>query len=103
MTTPLPIACSLSADALADRVHGITELNRAFLRESRSERASLRLVYDPKAAQKVRELVEKERECCGFLRFSIHESGDDLVLRIDAPDLADMDAAPLFAPFLSGT
>jgi hypothetical protein len=103
MSEPLPIACSLTVQALADRRGWIAQLNRAFLRESRVERNSLRLVYGAEATEKVRELVSKERECCGFLHFVIHESSNDIVLHIDAPDLAGMKAGPLFAPFLSGT
>ena len=103
MTTPLPIACSLSAEALADRLEWIARLNRAFLRESRVQGGSLRLVYRADAARTARELVEKEGECCGFLHFAIHESIDEIVLHIDAPDLAGMSSEPLFAPFLSGT
>ena len=98
----LSVACSLSPDALKDRLGWIGALNRELLRAYTLERAALRLVYRAEAAQKVREFVEKEGECCGFLHFAIHEAGDEIVLRIDAPDLAGMNAEPLFAPFMSG-
>ena len=99
----LPIACSLSSEGLTKRLVWIAELNGAHLREFRMDGSSLHLVYALDAARKVRELVQKERECCGFLRFALHESSDQVALRIDVPDVAETDTAPLFAPFLSGT
>ena len=97
------IACSLSPDALGDRLAWIAALNREYLREMRSERTTLHLSYDARAAGRVRELVGKEQQCCGFLRFTTREMSTRIELRIDAPDDPELDAAPLFAPFLSGT
>jgi hypothetical protein len=97
-----PIACSLSPDALKDRLGWIAALNRNFLRAYTREHSMLRLTYDPAAMRDVRTLVASEQECCGFLRFAIRESGDAMELRIDAPDLDGMNVEPLFAPFLSG-
>ena len=102
MTTPLSIACSLSTEAFADRLDWIARLNREFLSEFRVDGGSLRLVYRAEAEQQVRELVEKEGECCGFLRFAIQESRDAIELRIDAPEVDEMNVDSLFAPFLSG-
>lgn len=102
MSEPLPIACSLSAEALADRIGLISELNRSFLRAHRLGRGALRLVYDVAAAEDVRMLVEREQECCGFLRFAIEESNDGIELCIEAPVQAEIEVDPLFAPFLSG-
>jgi hypothetical protein len=101
MTTPPPIACSLSVDAFADRLDWIARLNRECLREFRVDGRSLRLVYRAEAGQQIRELVEKEGECCGFLRFAIHETSDAIELRIDAPNVDGRNVEPLFAPFLS--
>ena len=101
-STPL-IACSLLPDALRDRLEWIAVLNREYLREMRSECTTLHLSYDARAAGRVQELVGKERECCGFLRFTLWEMPTGIELRIDAPADLEMDAAPLFAPFLSGT
>ena len=101
-STPL-IACSLSTDALGNRLEWIAALNREYLREMRSERTRLQLSYDARAAALVHELVANEQECCGFLRFTTREMSTAIELRIDAPDDLETDAAPLFAPFLSGT
>jgi hypothetical protein len=102
MNKPHPIACSLSTEALADRIGWISALNRDFLRACRRERTTLRLTYDAAAARDVRMLVAREQECCGFLGFSIQESSDAIELRIDAPGVDEMNVEPLFAPFLSG-
>ena len=71
MTSPLPIACSLSTRAFADRLDWITRLNREFLVDFRVEGGSLRSVYRADAEQQIRELVASEQECCGFLRFAV--------------------------------
>ena len=97
-----PIVCSLTPDALADRLGWIGALNRDFLRAYTLERTTLRLVYDAAASRDVHALVASERKCCGFLRLGIAVSGDGIELRIDAPENDDLDLEPLFAPFLSG-
>jgi hypothetical protein len=102
MTNPLPIACTLSRDALADRIGCIAALNRNFLRGCSVERTTLLLAYDAAAARDVRALVASEQECCGFLRFAIEESRDEIALRIDAPESDEMNLESLFAPFLGG-
>ena len=102
MTNPHPIACSLSRQALTDRIAWIRALNRDFLRAYSLARTALRLVYDPAAARDIHTLVAREQECCGFLSFAIEESDATIELRIDAPDVGEMNAETLFAPFLSG-
>ena len=49
MTNPHPIACSLSSEALTDRIGWISALNRDFLRACRRDGATLRLTYDAAA------------------------------------------------------
>jgi hypothetical protein len=96
-----PIVCSLTPDALADRLGWIGALNRDFLRAYTLERTTLRLVYDAAASRDVHALVASERKCCGFLRLGIAVSGDGIELRIDAPE-SELDVEPLFFPFFSG-
>jgi hypothetical protein len=96
-----PVACSLSPNALKDRLGWIGMLNRTFLRTYTLERTTLRLTYDAAAAHDVRTLGASERECCPFLRLEIREAGDTIELRIDAPESEGMDVEPLFAPFLN--
>jgi hypothetical protein len=97
-----PVACSLSPNALKDRLGWIGTLNRNFLRAHTLERTTLRLTYEAAAMRDVRALVAREQECCGFLRFAIQKSADAIELRIDAPDVDEMNVEPLFDPFLSG-
>ena len=97
-----PIACSLSPDALTDRIGWIGALNRTFLRAYTLERTTLRLTYDAAAMREVHALVASEQECCGFLRFEIRDASDAIELRIDAPNVSEMNVEPLFDPFLSG-
>ena len=97
-----PIACSLSPDALTDRIGWIGALNRTFLRAYTLERTTLRLTYDAAAMREVHALVASERDCCRFLRFEIQEVHDTIELRIDAPEVSEMNVEPLFDPFLSG-
>ena len=85
MTTSLPIACTLPLGAYAGRVGAIAALNQAFLRSYRHVGLALELVYEPSAAQQVRDLVEQERECCAFLRFELHQAGDEIRLTVHAP------------------
>ena len=101
MSAPLPIACSLSPDALAGRLEWISALNRRFLHAYYLERRTLRLVYDVAATEDVCSLVESERECCGFLTFTIFDSNGAIELQIGALTTDEMDSEPLFAPFLS--
>jgi hypothetical protein len=96
------IACSLSPDALKDRMSWIGALNQKSLREYTLERTTLRLTYEAAAMRDVHALVASERDCCRFLRFEIQEAGDTIELRIDAPKSGGMNVEPLFAPFLSG-
>jgi hypothetical protein len=102
MTTSLPIACTLPLGAYAGRVGSIAALNQAFLRSYRHVGLVLELVYEPGAAPKVRELIEQEQECCAFLRFDLHESGDEIRLTIHAPLEASEAIDAVFAPFLAG-
>lgn len=102
MIIPQPIACSLSPEALRDRSDWIGALNRNCLLAYSLDDATLHLTYDAAARGDVQALIARERMCCGFLHFEIRESGDTFELRIDAPEIDEMNVELLFAPFLSG-
>jgi hypothetical protein len=102
VTEPQPIACSLTKEALADRLGWISALNQGFLRARKLEGATLTLTYDARALADVQTLIAKEQECCGFLRFSVENFESTIEMRIEAPEVDEMHAEPLFAPFLSG-
>jgi hypothetical protein len=69
MTTPdtPPIACTLApADYLA-RLAWIAELTRDGLLHSERRDLELELHYALETADRVREMVRTERECCAFI------------------------------------
>jgi hypothetical protein len=84
-----PIACTLTADALAARREGLlTELVRlARNRELVSD--GLRLTFDPTThpLSTIARAVEAERQCCRFLRFGItvEPDGGPIILELSGP------------------
>jgi hypothetical protein len=102
MTDSLPITCTLPPSAFAGRVSSIAALNRGFLRSHRHVSHALELVYEPSAAPQLRDLIQREQECCAFLRFELHEAATEIRLTISVPLEARDAAEVLFAPFLVG-
>lgn len=89
----LPIACSLSAPDLRDRVAAMARVGRALVSAERAgPRAELR--FAPGHADELRALAAAEAECCPFLALDV--SGD-AVLTISAPE----DAAPVVAELVA--
>ncbi len=104
MTTEPPIACTLDAAALPDRMAAIATLGRDALTSVREgERdATLRFHWSPQHEQRLRELVAAESHCCAFLTFSITRAGDDLVLDVTAPAGGELALRSLVATFRAG-
>ncbi|HLZ39788.1 MAG TPA: hypothetical protein VKQ11_02440 [Candidatus Sulfotelmatobacter sp.] len=96
-----PIACSLTADNLKNRLAWIGELTRDALRRHERRDLVLDLRYAPEAADRVREMVRKEQECCAFLAFETHEDPDEIRLTITAPEAARKAADELFEQFVA--
>jgi hypothetical protein len=92
MTSDLPIACSLSAGDLNDRLAEIADLGRDALLEADlvGFRADLRFARAPGIAQRLARIVVAESECCAFLTISVREDDDGLVLTIVAPEGAEL-------------
>lgn len=86
-TNTAPVACTLSGGDYRGRVAWLADLNREALLSYRHEHLRLELVYDAQAAERVAELVERERECCGFLSFDLVMEGEKvrLVMRPNMP------------------
>lgn len=99
---PNPIACTLSSPELQARLEWIARLNADALREHRRNGLQLELVYASGAAERVREMVRHERQCCAFLNFSLHESPDFVALTIEVPERAREVAEIVFESFLAG-
>ena len=95
-----PIACMLGPADYEARLAWIADLARDALRGHRRDDLDLELVYAADAAQRVREMVEKERECCAFLVFDLDEEPGEIRLTIRAPESARDIADRLFGAFL---
>jgi hypothetical protein len=94
-----PIACLLIADEYQERVRWIADLNRRFLQSAQQVGLTLALSYNLQAADLVHELVDRERRCCPFLTFHVHQVPDFIRLVIMAPEQAQPAAEELFAQF----
>ncbi len=96
-----PIACNLTAANLKDRMAWIGELTRDALRSHERRDLVLNLRYAPDAADRVREMVRKEQECCAFLTFETHQDLDEIRLTITEPEAARKAADELFEQFVA--
>jgi hypothetical protein len=96
-----PISCTLTTGNFKDRITWIGELTSDALRSYQQQGLVLDLRYAPESADRVREMVRKEQQCCAFLTFEIHEEPDEIRLKITAPDEARDTAALLFEQFVA--
>jgi hypothetical protein len=96
----LPIACTLQPGSYRERLAWIAALARDGLREVSRGDLRLELRYAPDVTAWVREMVGKEQECCGFLRFELTETADDVRLTITAPERARDVVDALFEQFV---
>ena len=96
-----PIACTLDISGFKQRLAWIAELNHDALRSHESDGLVLRLRYDAKSADRVKEMVRREKQCCAFLRFDIRHESDDVLLTITAREEARIAAETLFQQFVS--
>ena len=101
LSNPQPIACTLTAGNFKDRMAWIGELTRDALRSHERQDLVLDLGYAPEAADRVREMVRKEQECCAFLTFAIREGPDEIRVAITAPEAARKAADELFEQFIA--
>ena len=92
MADELPIACSLSAGELNERLADIAALGGDALLEAELAglRAELRFARAPDITQRLARIVAAESECCAFLTMTIREEGDAVVLTIAAPGGAEL-------------
>jgi hypothetical protein len=88
MSRQLPIACSLSAADLQDRVAQIRALGRDALvgTSERDGAVVLRFRPDPEIRERVEAIVAAESECCAFLGFRLEHEAGATVLTISAPN-----------------
>jgi hypothetical protein len=74
--------CSLPRAELDDRLREIEGLVGRALRERRDEVGTSVLSFDPAAAAEIRDLVRRERDCCGHLEFSVEETDEAIRVTI---------------------
>lgn len=101
MTEALPIACSLGANDLKQRLATITEIGAESLlsREVEGGRHLLRFRSDAATRRQLKEIVAAEAECCSFLDLALEERSGDLVLSVRAPKDGQAVADELAAAF----
>ena len=78
----------------------IAELARDGLLDVSREDLRLELTYAPSVADRVREMVGKEQQCCAFLNFELSEIDAGVCLVITAPERAREVADALFEQFV---
>ena len=106
MTEPrpdVPIACTLTAGSYQQRSEWIAALMRDGLRSHSRTDLRLDLRFAPSVADRVREMVRNEQECCAFLSFEVSEEPEDVWLTITAPERARDAADSLFDQFVPRT
>jgi hypothetical protein len=74
--------CTLDTGELDKRLGEIEQLTSWALRERHDEAGRTILTFAPAAGSQVRDLVRRERDCCGHLEFSIEETDDAVRLAI---------------------
>jgi hypothetical protein len=85
----LPIACTLTSDALRARREGLLAdlLRRAQSREDTPEGLRLKFAATHDTLAEITQAVDAERLCCRFLRFTITVEPDEgpVVLELGGP------------------
>ena len=97
MPEQLPIACSLTAEAAAERLDSFARLAEDALIRAERGRAGIELTFKGGAEieRALLEFIGAERQCCPFLDFELTR-GAELRLRIGGPD----EAQPVLDAFL---
>jgi hypothetical protein len=101
MPSELPVACSLSATDLPERLQQMATLGRDALLESHTDetRAQLRFAAGADVHERVTAIVAAESQCCAFLTMHVGDESDTVVLTIDAPEGAEPVLSELVAAF----
>ncbi|WP_131735882.1 hypothetical protein [Actinomadura roseirufa] len=88
----VPILCTLSPNAIVDRLTEFEALFAESLTTVEREPLRLRLTFDADAEteNRLRDVFEAERQCCAFLRFAFDRTEAGLRVEVIAPE----DAAP---------
>jgi hypothetical protein len=105
MPTDLPIACSLNATELPQRLAEMADVGRAALRDVRTTgtHAQLSFTAGEGVRDRVAAIVAAESQCCAFLDMTVGDEPDAVVLTIDAPEGAEVVLAELVEAFRGTT
>ena len=95
-----PVACTLSSDDLGLRLAWIRQVTSANLLSHRLTGTALQLTYRPDAKPDLEQIVDREWQCCAFLRFELRESAGTVELTIEAPSGVGEEARWLFDQFM---
>ena len=74
--------CSLERAELDQRLAEIEQLTRWALKDRGDEAGKTVLTFDRAAAPQVRDLVGRERTCCGHLEFTVEETDETIRVAI---------------------
>lgn len=96
----VPIACSLPSGALEQRLAWIRHVTASNLLSHQLDGATLKLQYRIDALPNLQQIIERERQCCSFLDYSLQHSAQAVQLTITAPNGLGPDARWLFDQFL---
>jgi hypothetical protein len=96
-----PIACTLSAGDYKERLAEIAKLARDALWSYKRDGLILRLRYDAVFADRVKEMVRREQDCCAFLTFELREQGREILVTVSASEKARVAAEVMFDQFIT--
>ena len=84
-----PIACTIGADEIPDRIAIVERMRAAMISIERTD-TGLLLQFPREAAIEadVRRFAVDEKRCCQFWGFAVLDGDDELVLRWDGPPTA---------------
>ncbi len=89
--TSVPIACTLSADAVGNRVAEWRRFLATMVQQvdHQANNVTLTLLGGRDAVLTAVDLAQREKACCSFFEFSIDLDGTETRLTIDVPAEAD--------------
>jgi hypothetical protein len=105
LTEAIPIACSLRAGDLEQRLAAIAKIGAESLagHETEGSRHLLRFRSDATTRRRLEEIVAAEAQCCSFLDLTLEDCGGELVLSVEAPQDAQAVADDLAATFAAAS
>jgi hypothetical protein len=100
MGKDIPIACSLTADELPERLAELSALGRDSLLSIGPD-GVLRFRADERTRARLEAIIAAEARCCSFLSFDLREQGGVLELTITAPEGGEPLASELAGAFVA--